>query len=689
MYLIDKTTTMSENEGTTIVLDGGSSANTMTIDGTHIKLEASTSGNENITDIQNYLDSFNKEIEGNEVTQVQTDGDSVEHAYFIDQNVQYYYQTTTGDGQMVMVGGLSEHDAQMMAETNDNNMDNVTQIVLPNVQDKIKKDIPQIVALGDGSGYQTVTLVQSDAEANNYVLYVVKQQNDKNDETSNVMDIQQEHDPDDPDASNVYDFNDGEDPTLPKKQEIEDSGEEDDKSKIVKLVPKKSQTVTQAHMCNYCNYTTGKRYLLSRHMKSHSKERPHKCTVCERGFKTLTSLQNHVNTHTGTKPYQCRSCPSAFTTSGELVRHVRYKHTHEKPHKCTICDYASVELSKMRNHMRCHTGERPYQCPHCTYASPDTFKLKRHLRIHTGEKPYECDICFSRFTQSNSLKTHRLIHSGEKPVFKCDHCPATCGRKTDLRIHVQKLHTSDKPIKCKRCGDAFPDRYQYKVHCKSHEGEKCYKCELCPYASMSQRHLETHMLIHTDEKPFHCKQCDQSFRQKQLLRRHHNLYHNPAYIPPPPHAKTHQCNTCQRSFRHKGNLLRHMEVHMQESTGNDRNTAIKQRLEYTDSANEDESEEDTSIPTSETGVVAVEGEDGQQYVVLEVIQLDGQDQIGSYSSSNVSIQQVDQSSSPSQKDLTILKTASLSDVKEECGDGVENCFGFDDEDDEETTNSGG
>ena len=54
-------------------------------------------------------------------------------------------------------------------------------------------------------------------------------------------------------------------------------------------------------MCNYCNYTTSKRYLLSRHMKSHSEERPHKCSVCERGFKTLASLQNHVNTHTGIK----------------------------------------------------------------------------------------------------------------------------------------------------------------------------------------------------------------------------------------------------------------------------------------------------------------------------------------------------------------------------------------------------
>jgi hypothetical protein len=40
--------------------------------------------------------------------------------------------------------GLSEHDAQMMADTNENNIDNVTQIVLPSQQDKIKKEIPQV-----------------------------------------------------------------------------------------------------------------------------------------------------------------------------------------------------------------------------------------------------------------------------------------------------------------------------------------------------------------------------------------------------------------------------------------------------------------------------------------------------------------------------------------------------------------
>lgn len=46
----------------------------------------------------------------------------------------------------------------------------------------------------------------------------------------------------------------------------------------------------------------------------------------------------------GTRPHKCPDCDMAFVTSGELVRHRRYKHTHEKPFKCSMCDYASVEV---------------------------------------------------------------------------------------------------------------------------------------------------------------------------------------------------------------------------------------------------------------------------------------------------------------------------------------------------------
>jgi DNA-directed RNA polymerase subunit M/transcription elongation factor TFIIS len=163
--------------------------------------------------------------------------------------------------------------------------------------------------------------------------------------------------------------------------------------------------------CEFCDYTNAKKYLLHRHMRSHSENRPHVCVVCERSFKTNTSLTNHANTHSGVKRFKCSNCEMAFTTSGELIRHQRldwfddnshysinfsYKHTFEKPHKCPDCDYATVELSKLKRelliwyyivqlicagHVRSHTGERPYKCVICTYSSADQYKMKRHLRF--------------------------------------------------------------------------------------------------------------------------------------------------------------------------------------------------------------------------------------------------------------------------------------------------------------------
>lgn len=240
----------------------------------------------------------------------------------------------------------------------------------------------------------------------------------------------------------------------------------------------------------------------------------------------------------------------------------------------------------------------------------------------------------------------RLIHTGDKPVFQCDLCPTTCGRKTDLRLHVKKLHTSEKPMHCKMCGKSFPDRYTLKVHKKTHEGEKCFKCDLCPYSSISQRHLESHMLIHTDQKPFKCDQCDQSFRQKQLLKRHVNLYHNPSYIPPEPKEKTHECPECGKSFRHKGNLIRHMALHDPDSTAAEKAMALRigrqkkiqiingQSVEVMvdgedeeEMEDEDEEEDEDDILENTSGTAqTVQGEDGQQYVVLEVIQVpEGED----------------------------------------------------------------
>ena len=47
--------------------------------------------------------------------------------------------------------------------------------------------------------------------------------------------------------------------------------------------------MVRGHVCEYCNYTAPKKYLLMRHMKSHSDDKPNTCSDCGKGCKTITS----------------------------------------------------------------------------------------------------------------------------------------------------------------------------------------------------------------------------------------------------------------------------------------------------------------------------------------------------------------------------------------------------------------
>lgn len=204
------------------------------------------------------------------------------------------------------------------------------------------------------------------------------------------------------------------------------------------------------------------------------------------------------------------------------------------------------------------------------------------------------------------------------------------------------------------------------------------------------------MLIHTDQKPYQCEQCDQSFRQKQLLKRHYNLYHNEEYIAPAPKEKTHQCPTCDKPFRHKGNLIRHLAIHDPESEMNQMNEAlkagrqkkiqiinengeitdVKDEMEYEDEGTEPEDADEDEMEPQEQ-VVSIEGEDGQQFVVLEVMPMAGGDE------------QKVQPTKPATDAMMSgffsedLANRILGPLKGNKKDSKVDCFGFDEDDDDE------
>lgn len=103
------------------------------------------------------------------------------------------------------------------------------------------------VLINSGDAYQTVTIVPTDNNPGEVSYVLIVQQDEGKDDEEGGDELDQD--------MTVYDFDENE-----EAGGLIDSEAEDDKSKIVKILPRKSQTVTQAHMCNYCNYTSPKRY---------------------------------------------------------------------------------------------------------------------------------------------------------------------------------------------------------------------------------------------------------------------------------------------------------------------------------------------------------------------------------------------------------------------------------------------
>ena len=95
-----------------------------------------------------------------------------------------------------------------------------------------------------------------------------------------------------------------------------------------------------------------------------------------------------------------------------------------------------------------------------------------------SQQRFRCDSCDMTYQSSSNLRRHiDQIHS-DNPTYPCSKCSKRCGGKNELKRHLQ-THDTDNFFKstCSSCGKKFKTKESLNHHIKrSHIKENIHEC---------------------------------------------------------------------------------------------------------------------------------------------------------------------------------------------------------------------
>ncbi|XP_070832133.1 zinc finger protein 142 [Chaetodon trifascialis] len=306
------------------------------------------------------------------------------------------------------------------------------------------------------------------------------------------------------------------------------------------------------HHCQYCPFSTTRRYRLEAHESLHTGIGRHGCDMCEKTFGALTKLRQHKMRIHDKQPTQfCSLCDFSGYTLDDIKRHNLRCHTGELHHACTHCDAQFSSEVALRNHCkRVHQLQVGFSCKQCDFTCSNELTLRNHQE--SKHPQVKCTTCQESFKTKESLAIHQRTHLAHR----CQLCPFAAKTRQLLAQHLLNEHEEgspeDKPLKCSTCQFACRHQLVLEQHLRSHGGKRLYKCTDCEYSTRNKQKITWHIRIHTGEKPYSCEQCSYTCTDPSRLKLHMRVHQE---------EKKYLCPQCGYKCKWATQLKYHMTKH--------------------------------------------------------------------------------------------------------------------------------
>ncbi|XP_048002732.1 zinc finger protein 595-like [Leguminivora glycinivorella] len=182
------------------------------------------------------------------------------------------------------------------------------------------------------------------------------------------------------------------------------------------------------YSCEQCSFTTKKRTVIQRHVKTHKVGKNLTCSVCGAGFNNMHALRMHVSRHDPAQRYNCPQCNMKFIYPSLLHRHL-LSHSHQ--HYCVECDVTFKSLDNLKLHFKRAKKHR----------DPSTYK-------------YKCSQCDELFISSSSVLAHLSASHGAAKSHACTLCGKLYSSRESARSHERRAHGREK-LSCEVCNKDF------------------------------------------------------------------------------------------------------------------------------------------------------------------------------------------------------------------------------------------